>query len=343
MANNHTSLATKWRPQKWEDVCGQHTVVSILKYQIETETFKQAYLLCGKYGSGKTTIARLLARSINGNSHDIIEIDAASNNGVEQVRAISDEAHKAPLVGKFKIFLVDECHLTSAAGWGAWLKLIEEPPQTAIFIFATTDPQKIPNTILSRVQRYDFTNIPKDQIVKRLKFISEQENIDIDDESIDYIAKSANGGMRDAISMLDKCNAVNDSIRIKQVTDTLSIVSYDVHLDLLKALIGKDSKTATQIISDAFYAGKDLKIFMNQFMSCVCDVCNYFVFNSFKYINIPNIPENTSRMANLNLDDCVLVLDWSKVLNAQIRPDNNPKNAILVEVMLWCKKKPQNS
>ena len=157
MANAHTSLAVKYRPQNFEDVCGQETVIQILKHQVETGTFKQSYLLCGKFGSGKTTTGRILAKSI-------IEIDAASNNGVEHVRVISEEAKRKPLIGDYKIFILDEAHLTSAAGWGAWLKLLEEPPSTAIFIFCTTDPQKMPSTILSRVQRYDFCNIPTEQI-----------------------------------------------------------------------------------------------------------------------------------------------------------------------------------
>ena len=338
MANEHTSLATKYRPKDWDSVCGQKIVKQILKHQIDTNTFRQAYLLCGKWGCGKTTIARIMAKSINGTNHDVIEIDAASNNGADQVRLIAEEAQKKPLVGKYKVFILDEAHLVSQAGWGCWLKLIEEPPATAIFIFATTDPQKIPNTILSRIQRYDFTSIPKDEIVDRLKYIADQEHIDIDNDSLDYIAKAANGGMRDAIAMLDKCNSINDKIRMEQVTSTLSLSDYGIQLDLLKAMINKDAENALKIVNSIFFSGKDLRNFMTQFMGCVCDVCNYYVFGkSFKYISIPNIPENKQKMDDMTLDQCVPVLDWSKNLNALIRPNNAPKDAILVEVMLWCK------
>lgn len=339
MATVHTSLATKWRPKCWDDVCGQHAVVQILKHQIETGTFKQSYLFCGKYGSGKTTSARIMAREINQGDFDVIEIDAASNNGVDHVRAIADEAKVKPLIGKYKIFILDEAHLTSAAGWGAWLKLLEEPPGCAIFIFCTTDPQKMPNTILSRVQQYNFTNIPLDEIAARLKYISQQENIDIDDASIRYIAKMAEGSMRDGISMLDKCHSLNTHITIKEVADTLSVVGYSGYLDLIGSLINRDPKGSVGIISKAYDDGKDLKLFMEQLLYTACDVCNYFIFNSFEYISIPELPEYKDKMNTFSLDQCLEVLEWAKRVNGSIRGNKNPKNAILVEVMLWLQNK----
>lgn len=306
---------------------------------IMTDNPSGLYLTDNMIVTHNTTIARIMAKDINKTDYDIIEIDAASNNGAEQVRAISEEAHKKPLVGKYKIFILDEAHLTSAAAWGCWLKLLEEPPASAIFIFATTDPQKLPNTILSRVQRYDFTNIPKDKIAGRLKYIAEKEHIDIDEESIDYIAKVANGGMRDAIAMLDKCNSINSTIRMQQVTDTLGLTNYDAYLSFLVHLVQKDVTKAVEDISNVFYAGKDMKQFMGQFLQCVCDVCNYYVFNkSFKYISIPNIPENVTLMSQVKLEQCVPILSWAKSLNANLRGNTNPKNAIEAEVMLWCLK-----
>lgn len=334
MSNKNTSLAVKYRPKCWEDVMGQNTVKHILKNQVDTGTFKQGYLFCGRYGSGKTTCARIFANEINGGPHDIIEIDAATYNSVDQIRLISEEARKKPLVGKYKIFIIDESHMLSQAANNAFLKILEEPPATAIFILATTDPQKMLNTILSRVQRYDFTNIPTEDIVKRLTYIASEENIHIDDTSLRYIAKLAEGGMRDAISMLDKCNSVSDNITLDKVVDALSTVSYHDHLDLLKAMIEKDTQTAVKIVNSAYESGKDMKQFMSQFMWCVCDTCNYFVFNSFNYINIPELPEYTEKLKQLSLDSCLPILTWAKDLYSRIRLESNPKNAIIVEIML---------
>ena len=228
------------------------------------------------------------------------------------------------------------CHMMSQAANNAFLKILEEPPATAMFILATTDPQKLLSTILSRVQRYDFTNIPTEEIVNRLKYIADKENINIDEPSIRYIAKQAEGGMRDAISALDKCNSVSDVITLDKVASALSSVGYGEHLDLLAALTNKDTKSAIQIVNDAYESGKDMKKFMNQFMWCTCDVCNFFVFNSFDYINIPDLPEYRSKMSVLDMNSCLGILTWSKELNYRIRQDISPKNAILVEVMLLC-------
>ena len=339
MAGANTSLAVKYRPQTWEEVSGQETVKQILKHQVDTCTFKQGYLFCGHFGCGKTTCARIFAKMINGGHHDVIEIDAATYNSVEQIRVIAEEAKKKPLVGKYKIFIIDEAHMLSQAANNAFLKILEEPPATAIFILCTTDPQKLLNTILSRVQRYDFTSIPTEEVVARLKFIAEQEHINIDEPSIRFIAKLANGGMRDAISSLDKVNSVAEVITLQEVADALAVVSYHEHLDLLKFMIDKDSKAATQLICKVAESGKDMKQFINQYMWTVCDVCNQFIFNSFEYVNIPELPEYVDKIKQLDLNSCLPVLDWAKSVAGGIRNDPNPKNNILVEVMLWTQRK----
>lgn len=231
--------------------------------------------------------------------------------------------------------LVHNCHMLSAAASNAFLKLLEEPPATSIFVLATTDPQKIISTILSRVQRFDFTAISIDLIADRLKWISEQEGISIDDQSVRFIAKLGNGSMRDAISLLDKVHSVSDKITLPQVTSALAVVSYHDHLDLLKALIDKDVKKAVEVVCKVADAGKDMKQFINQFMWCVCDVCNQFIFNSYDYINIPELPEYTSKISCMKLEQCLPILDWAKHICSDIRNDTNPKNTILVEVMLW--------
>lgn len=339
MATQHTSLAVKYRPHTFEDVCGQDTVKQILKYQVDTNTFKQGYLFAGFHGCGKTSCARIFARMINGNDNDIVEIDAATYNTVDKIREISDAAKRKPLIGKYKIFILDEAHMLSAAAANAFLKVLEEPPATAIFILATTDPQKLISTILSRVQRFDFTTIPVDIIANRLRWISNKEGISIDDPSVKFIAKLGNGSMRDAISLLDKVHSVADKITLEQVTDALAVVSYHDHLDLLKALIDKNAKDAVEVVCKVADAGKDMKQFILQFMWCVCDVCNQFIFNSYDYINIPELPEYTAKIGALSLDQCLPILDWAKNIVSGIRNDANAKNTILVEVMLWTQRK----
>lgn len=261
--------------------------------------------------------------------------DSELDSGFVKMYDLSVSGHPSYIV---EDALVHNCHSLSLAANNALLKILEEPPKTAMFILCTTDPQKMLNTVLSRVQRYDFTSIPTDQVVSRLKYIADKESIDIDDASIRYIAKISGGSMRDSISNLDKCASVADHIGLEEVTKALSVVSYHSHLDLLRALIDKDSKIACKIVMDTYEAGKDMKKFISSFMWCVCDVCNSFVFNSYDYINIPELPEYVEKINKMNLGDCLKILEWAKDLNGQIRTEPNPKDAIMVEVMLLTQK-----
>ena len=235
-----TPLANKYRPKRFEDVSEQGAIKTIIENQIKDKDIRNAYLFCGGAGTGKTTCARIVADMINDGQGKPIELDAASNNSVEDVRRIITDSKYKSLTSEYKIYIIDECHSLSNAAWQAMLKLLEEPPASTIFIFCTTDPQKIPRTILSRVQRYNFQRISKKGIINRLKYIIDCENmefesswqlndvqadkerrekyyIEYEDSALDYIAKQAQGGMRDAITTLDKCLQYSKKLTLENV------------------------------------------------------------------------------------------------------------------------------
>ena len=283
------TLAVKYRPSKWEDVTEQGVVVKMLKNQIETGTTKNAYVFCGASGCGKTTCARIFASSINGNFNDVIEIDAASNNGVDNVRSIIQSANERAIYSKYKIFIMDEAHMLSISAWNAMLKILEEPPKYTIFIFCTTDPNKIPDTIMNRVQRYDFNKISFKGVVSRLSYICDKENIPYELSAIEYAAKIANGCMRDAISTIDKCSGYFNSITVKSVVDAIGDCEFDVYFNLLNALIDGKEKESVSIIEDYYNDGKDLKLFVDRMFTFVLGVTKFLLFGDLSLTNIPSI------------------------------------------------------
>ena len=345
MKNKQISLAVKYRPKTFEDVVEQEAIKDILIEQIETNSFKHAYLFCGPAGCGKTTAARIFANELNKRKGNPIEVDAASNNGVDNIREIIDNAKRKALDSEYKIYIVDECHMLSTGAWNAMLKLLEEPPAGTIFIMCTTDPQKIPATILSRVQRYDFSKISLDNIAARLKHIIEEENLTVEvqgsflyeDEAIEYIAKLAEGGMRDAITMLDKCLSLSPTLTVESVVKALGTVNYGVHFELLYQLASRGSLKAVEVIETVYNSGKDIKQFIKQFQFFVLDVCKYQMFESFKYIAIPELPEYKTKMEDEDYDDCLKILDWARQLNADIKWESNAKAMIETAILVFCK------
>lgn len=339
------SLAVKYRPKSFDDVVEQKAIKDILTDQIETGTFQHSYLFCGPAGCGKTTAARIFANDINGGKGNPIEVDAASNNGVDNVREIIDGARRKPLDSDYKVYIIDECHMLSTGAWNAMLKLLEEPPKTTVFIMCTTDPQKIPATILSRVQRYNFSKISLDNIVKRLKYIVNQENLEADvqgafsytEEAVQYIAKLADGGMRDAITMMDKCLSLDPELTIESVVAALGTVDYNVHFDLLFYMESGNITAAAKLIEDVFNSGKDLKQFVKQFQYFVLDVCKYLMFRDFTYVSIPALPEYKSRLEDDDLDMALDVLEWARQLNADIKWESNPKAIVQTAILLYHK------
>lgn len=288
-------LANKYRPKTFEDVSEQMAIKVIIENQIKNNDVRNAYLFCGGAGTGKTTCARIVADLINEHKGQPIELDAASNNSVEDVRRIITDSKFKALDSKYKIYIIDECHSLSNAAWQAMLKLLEEPPKFTVFIFCTTDPQKIPGTILSRVQRYNFQKISKEGIVKRLKYIIQSENnerpsfqIRFEDEAIDYIAKQAQGGMRDAITTLDKCLAYSLELTVDNVVKVLSsgVTPYDLSR-FTKMLMNKDVNAALGCLNEFYMSGIEMGLLLNMYFEFLLNLQKYLVLNSKDASNLP--------------------------------------------------------
>lgn len=330
------SLAVKYRPKSFDDMTEQTAIKDILENQIETKTFQHGYLFTGPAGTGKTTSARIFADMINDGKGSPIEVDAASNSGVDNIRQIIDDAKRKPLDAEYKIFIVDECHSLSNGAWQALLKTLEEPPKFTIFIFCTTDPQKIPNTILSRVQRYNFQKISNEGIVQRLKYILYCEEKIADNEAVEYIAKVSNGGCRDAITLLDKCLSLSHDLTLENVLKTIGGEDYTTFTTFLYALEGKVKESAIRIVESVYNAGKDIKQFLKDFAKFILEVEKYSIYNNFNYINLPNTLE--AELKQLNDDSLFDVMDFVVSLNNQIKWDNDPKTLIELSILIYCGK-----
>ena len=285
---SYTALYRKWRPERFEDVKGQDAIVTTLKNQIIRDRIGHAYLFCGTRGTGKTTIAKIVAKAVNcenpkdgspcgecrsckavseGSSMSVIEMDAASNNGVEDVRLIRDEVTYAPTDGKYKVYIIDEAHNLTSAAFNALLKTLEEPPAYVIFILATTEYHKIPVTILSRCQRYDFKRIAVDTIVERLHELMEGEGIEAEDKALRYIARVSDGGLRDALSLFDQCSSFyyGQKLTYDMVLEVLGAVDTRVFSDLLCAVMARDIKSSVSILGEVVSQGRELGQFVIDF------------------------------------------------------------------------------
>lgn len=332
------ALALKYRPETFDDVVEQKAIRQILQEQVATKTHKHAYLFTGGAGTGKTTCARILANEINAGKGKPIEIDAASNNGVDDVREIINDAKFKALDSEYKVYILDECHMFSTGAWNAMLKLIEEPPAKTIFIFCTTDPQKIPATILSRVQRYDFQRITYGAILERLCYIAEQEGVEYEKSALEYIAKLAEGGMRDAITMLDKCLSFSkDVLTLKDVVEALGTVDYDTMFEILGFLLARKTVPLLAKIDTIHKSGVDLKQFMKQFGWFVLDVCKYQKLGNFEYLQIPEIYERQmEQLMEFQESNFLEILHKVLEVNNLIRWEVNAKALIEASFILYC-------
>ena len=278
---SYTALYRKFRPSEFSDVKGQDHIVTTLKNQINADRIGHAYLFCGTRGTGKTTVAKIFAKAVNcehpvdgnpcgecascraiaaGTSMNVIEIDAASNNGVDNIREIREEVAYRPTEGRFKVYIIDEVHMLSIGAFNALLKTLEEPPEYVIFILATTEVHKIPITILSRCQHYDFHRITIDTIAGRMNDLMKIEQVDVEQRAIRYIAKAADGSMRDALSLLDQCIAfyLGQKLTYDNVLEVLGAVDTDVFSRLLRNIIARDVPKVLDTVEELVMQGREL-------------------------------------------------------------------------------------
>ena len=289
----HQALYRKWRPVDFDSVCGQDHITSILKYEVANNKTTHAYLFCGSRGTGKTTCAKILSKAVNcehpvngnpcnacpsclsvdaGTATDVYEMDAASNNGIDNIRDIRDEVLYTPSELKNRVYIIDEVHMLSPSAFNALLKTLEEPPENVIFILATTETQKIPATILSRCQKFDFRRIPTKTIADRLMYIASEEGFSVDEDAAFLIAKLAQGGMRDAISMLELCSGEHDRITVDVVIATTGINSRGSVVQTINAICDKNYEALLDQINTLHVSSLDITVFWNDLLSYYRDM-----------------------------------------------------------------------
>lgn len=341
------SLAIKYRPRKFEDVVAQGHVKKILSNQLKTKEIQQAYLFCGGSGTGKTTTARIFAKEVNEGVGLPIEINAASNNGVDDIRQVIDDCKMRPLEGDYKIYIIDECHMLSIGAFNALLKVLEEPPKHVIFILCTTDPQKIPATVLGRLQRFNFSRISTDLSVARLVEIIDMENedarsdesaelIQYEDEALTFISKLADGGMRDAITKLDTVLGYTKYIDVDAVINCLGATDYDLLSELLYAVYDMKAKECIDMIETIHMEGKDLKLFMRDFTNYILEINKIIITKDVNSSVLPTKYAKTAEEFATSPEFMVGLLgDMNKLTNA-IKWEQHPKPLIESELIILC-------
>ncbi|NTW71120.1 MAG: DNA polymerase III subunit gamma/tau [Eubacteriaceae bacterium] len=353
----YVALYRRYRPKEFREMIGQENIVTILKNQIIMDKIAHAYLFSGTRGTGKTSAAKIFARAVNceNNSQgepcntcescinlesnsvmDIIEIDAASNRGVDEIRELRDKVKYLPSMGKYKVYIIDEVHMLTMEAFNALLKTLEEPPSHAIFILATTEPNKLPATILSRCQRFNFKRISAEDIIKQLLYVCKDIDVEIEDAAVKLIAKNADGAMRDALSILDQCMSISrdNIIEYEEVKTILGITDNQIVYSIIEAILDWDVKKALVNLDIAYNMGKEMTQLIDQLALALRDILIYKITgNADLMVEIRD--EESEILKKVQLDDLEKISEYIEILadrENKIKFSSLPK--ILMEVTL---------
>ncbi|QGH23872.1 DNA polymerase III subunit gamma/tau [Clostridium butyricum] len=323
----YKALYREWRPKTFDDVVGQEHITTTLKNEIINDRIAHAYLFCGTRGTGKTSTAKVMAKALNclnlqdgepcnecemckkineGLAIDVTELDAASNNGIDKIRDIIDDTKYPPQEAKYKVYIMDEVHMLSVGAVNAFLKTLEEPPKNVIFILATTDPQKLPITILSRCQRFDFKRINHKEVSARLRRITEAQNIDCEDKSLDLIARVCDGAMRDALSILDQAIAMGENeIDYNDLVSILGLVTNEYLFDITNSIIERNIEKSMIIVDKLVYSGKDMQLFIKDLIA------------HFRNLLMIKVTTNPEEVLDMSLENITLVREQGRKIRVE--------------------------
>lgn len=351
----HKALYRSYRPTTFDDVVGQKHITKTLKNQIHNDNIGHAYLFCGTRGTGKTSTAKIFSRAVNcpnsidqepcnecnvckdilmDRTMDIVEIDAASNNSVDDIRELRESVKYSPTEAKYKVYIIDEVHMLSSGAFNALLKTLEEPPSYVIFILATTEPHKIPATIISRCQRFDFKRVTVKDISSRMKKICKEENVEVEEKALDLIARNSQGALRDALSILDQCMSFGDNkINYQDVIELLGTINTDQLFELSNYIIDQNTKKSLEILNELVLYGKDIRILIDELIShfrnlMVCKVS----MDVEELISLPeeSITQLREQAQNIDINDLIRILNILSVTQNEIKVASNPR--LLAEI-----------
>ena len=353
--SQYIALYRKFRPTTFDDVVGQEQVIKVLKHQIQNNQIGHAYLFCGSRGTGKTSTAKIFSRAINcknpkngepcnecdvckgilsSSVTDVMEIDAASNNSVDNIRTIRENVIYAPTLAKYKVYIIDEVHMLSTSAFNALLKTLEEPPENVIFILATTEPHKIPITILSRCQRFEFKRITKEDIAKRLKTVCEKNEVKASDEALMVIAQAADGALRDGLSLLDQIISSGVSDITEDIArELLGITKSSVTFTILNCIVNKDISTAISTVSDVVNSGKDIKYFVWEIISLARDILVYQATKDTSLINNYSSLEQIEALVSIPKEKLAEIITYFSELENSIKSTTFP-NVVLESALI---------